>query len=121
MLIKSLLAFAVGGLFCLAAQILIDKTKLTPAKILVSYVIFGIFLDGVGLYEPIFNFSGCGASLPLIGFGATVARGVREAVDTDGIIGILRGPFCAMSAGATLALLLGFLASVFFRGRSKKM
>ena len=71
------------------------------------------------VFVPVF--SGCGASLPLIGFGAAVAKGVREAVDTDGIIGILRGPFCAMSAGATLALLLGFLASVFFRGRSKKM
>jgi stage V sporulation protein AE len=121
MLTKSVLAFLVGGFFCLVAQILIDRTKLTPAKILVSYVIFGIFLDAVGIYKPLFELSGCGASLPLIGFGATVATGVREAIDSGGIIGVLKGPLTAMSAGATLALLLGFSASLFFRGRPKRM
>lgn len=121
MLIKSISAFAVGGLFCLIAQLLIDKTRLTPAKILVFYVIAGIVLDAVGLYQPIFDIAGCGASLPLIGFGGTVAGGVREAIDRGGIIGILKGPLTAMSAGATFALLLGFFFSLFFRGKPKKM
>lgn len=121
MFTKSILAFLVGGLCCLIAQILIDKTKITPAKILVSYVVFGVFFGAVGLYEPLFEKVGCGISLPLIGFGSSIAKGVREAVDSEGLIGILKGPFTAMSAGATLALLLGFLASVFFKGKSKKL
>lgn len=121
MLLKSICAFAVGGLVCLIAQVLIDKTKITPAKILVSYVVFGVFFGAVGLYDPIFDVAGCGISLPLIGFGSNIAKGVREAVDSDGFLGILRGSFTAMSAGATLALLLGFLASVFFKGKSKKL
>lgn len=121
MLLKSICSFAVGGLVCLIAQVLIDKTKITPAKILVSYVVFGVFFGAVGLYDPIFEVAGCGISLPLIGFGSNIAKGVREAVDSDGFLGILRGSFTAMSAGATLALLLGFLASVFFKGKSKKL
>ena len=121
MLIKTLFAFAVGGIICLIAQILIDKTKLTPAKILVSYVVFGVFLGAIGLYEPLFKLAGCGASLPLIGFGASVAKGVREAISEEGLIGILKGSFTAMSAGATLALALGFAASLLFRGKSKNL
>lgn len=121
MLMKSLAAFAIGGLTCLIAQILIDKTKITPAKILVFYVVFGVFFGAVGLYKPLFEICGCGISLPLIGFGSAIADGVRSAVDEMGIMGILKGPFTAMSQGATLALTLGFLASVFFKGKSKKM
>lgn len=121
MLIKSLLAFLAGGLICSVAEILIDKTRLTPARILVSYVVVGIFIDAIGIYTPLFNLFGCGISLPLIGFGGAVGTGVREAVDSFGMLGILRGPFTAMSAGATLALLLGFFASIFFRGKPKKM
>ncbi len=121
MLVKSLGAFLVGGICCLIAQILIDKTGITPARILVSYVVFGVFFGAVGLYEPLFEAVGCGISLPLIGFGSSIANGVREAVDADGILGILKGPFTAMSAGATLSLLLGFLASVFFKGKSKRL
>lgn len=121
MLEKLIFSFLVGGLCCLAAQILIDKTKITPARILVSYVIFGVFLGAFGFYEIIFKYAGCGISLPLIGFGASIAKGVREAVDTDGLLGILKGPFTAMSAGATLSLLLGFLASLFFKGKSKRL
>ena len=121
MLIKSLTAFAVGGLCCLIAQILIDKTKITPAKILVSYVVFGVFFGAVGLYDPLFDIAGCGISLPLVGFGSNIAKGVRDAVDSDGLLGVLKGSFTAMSAGVTLALISGFLASVFFKGKSKKM
>ena len=121
MIIKSLLAFAVGGFFCLIAQLLIDKTRITPARILVSYVIVGVFLGAVGIYDFIFQYAGCGISLPLVGFGATISRGVREAIDNDGILGILKGPFSAMSAGATLALLLGFSASLLSRGKSKRL
>ena len=121
MLLKSLFAFLIGGICCLVAQILIDKTKMTPAKILVFYVVFGVFFGAVGLYDPLFKICGCGISLPLIGFGSNIANGVREAVDNDGFLGILRGSFTAMSAGATLSLLFGFLASLFFKGKSKKL
>ena len=86
MLTKALLAALVGGLFCVLAQILLDKTRLTPARILVFYVVFGVFLGAVGAFEPLFNLAGAGATLPLVGFGATVARGVREAVDAEGAL-----------------------------------
>ncbi len=118
---KALLAFALGGAICAVAQILIDKTKLTPAKILVGFVLFGILLGGLGLYEPIFEIFGCGISVPLIGFGSAVANGVREQVIENGFIGVLSGSFSAMGAGCVLSLVLGFLMSVFFRGKSKRM
>lgn len=116
-----LFSFLVGGILCAAAQILIDKTRLSPARILVGYVLFGILLFATGLYEPLFNLAGCGASIPLIGFGAAVGRGVKEAVDTDGILGVLTGGLSATSAGISAALFLGFLLCLFFRGRHKKM
>ena len=121
MITKALLAFLMGGAICLIAQILIDKTKLTPAKILVFYVVFGVFLGAVGVYEPLFKIFGCGISVPLIGFGGTVAKGVREAVTSDGLIGALSGSFSAMGAGAVVALISGLIASFFVRGKSKKM
>ena len=121
MLIKSLIAFAVGGLFCLFAQILIDKTALTPAKILVFYVVFGVFLGGIGVFAPLFDFAGCGASVPLVGFGGNVAKGVKRAVDEVGIYGVLGGAFSAAAIGCTVSLLMGFLASLFFRGKSKRL
>ena len=121
MLVKSLFAFLVGGGFCIIAQILIDKTALTPAKILVCYVVFGVFLGGIGLFEPLFSFAGCGASLPLVGFGANVAKGVRKAIDEMGAMGILSGAFSAAAIGCTASLLLGFIASIFFRGKSKRL
>ena len=120
MLLKSIYAFLIGGAFCAIAQILIDKTKLTPARILVFYVSLGIFLGGVGLYEPLFKLSGCGASLPLVGFGGAVAKGVREAVDKDGVFGIFGGALSAAAAGTSVSLFLGFLASLFFRGKPKR-
>ena len=119
MILKSLFAFLVGGLFCVIAQILIDKTSFTPAKILVSFVVFGVFLGGVGLFEPLFEFAGCGASVPLVGFGGNVAKGVKEAVDTKGVFGILGGAFSAASIGCTVALIVGFVMSLFFKGKSK--
>ena len=84
-------AFLVGGLLCLAGQILIDKTKLTPARILVSYVVLGVILGGIGIYKPLAEFAGAGASVPLTGFGNTLAKGVRTAVDQDGFLGIFTG------------------------------
>ena len=96
-----ILTFLVGGAFSLIAQLLIDLTKMTPARILVLFVSLGVLLGGVGIYEPLFNLAGAGVSLPLIGFGATVARGVREAVDSFGILGAFKGPWSAASAGCT--------------------
>lgn len=121
MLVKSLLAFLVGGIFCVIAQVLIDKTSFTPAKILVSFVVFGVFLGAIGLFEPIFEFAGCGISVPLVGFGGNVAKGVREAVDAKGIFGVLSGAFSAAAIGCTVSLILGFVMSLFFRGKSKRL
>ena len=121
MLTKIILAFVVGGLLCAVAQLLIDKTKLTPARILVLYVVLGVVIGAFGLYEPLFDAVGCGISLPLVGFGGAVARGVREAVDTHGARGILNGPFTAMSAGVNVALISGFVISLFFKGKSKRL
>ena len=120
-ILKASLAFLLGGFICSVAQILIDKTKLTPAKILVSLVVFGVFLGAFGLYEPLFKIFGCGISVPIVGFGGAVATGVREAVDSDGFLGVLGGSFSAMGAGVGLSLLTGFLTSVLVRGKSKKM
>ena len=121
MLIKSLLAFLIGGLFCVLAQILIDKTALTPAKILVFYVVFGVFLGGIGVFAPLFELAGCGASVPLVGFGGNVAKGVKKAVDEMGIYGVLGGAFSAAAIGCTVALLTGYIASLFFKGKSKRL
>lgn len=114
-------AFAVGGAICVVAQLLIDLTRLTPARILVLYVSIGVLLGAVGLFEPLLRFAGCGASVPLIGFGAAVAKGVREAVDQRGAIGILSGGLSATSAGITASLLFGYLVAIVFRGGPKKM
>lgn len=117
---KIFLAFLIGGLICVIAQILIDLTKLTPARILVLYVCFGVFLGGVGLYELLFDFSGAGISVPLIGFGGNVANGVREAIDKDGAIGILTGPFTASAAGCSAALVFGYISAILFKGKPKR-
>ena len=112
-------AFAVGGAFCLAAQILIDKTKLTPARILVSYVVAGVILGGTGVYRPLAEFAGCGATTPLTGFGYLIAGGVRRAVNARGLLGALTGGLTAASAGIAAALCFGLLAAVFFRSKPK--
>lgn len=116
-----ILAFAVGGLICAGVQILIDLTRLTPARILVSLVAVGVLLYAFGLYDPIYEAVGCGISIPLIGFGASVAHGVREAVDTEGLIGILKGGLSATSAGISASLFLGFLYSLLFKAKHKRM
>lgn len=113
-------AFLIGGAFCVAAQILIDRTKLTPARILVAYVVCGVVLGGVGVYKPLVDFAGCGASVPLTGFGYLISDGVRRAVESDGLLGALSGGLSASAAGISAALFFGLLAAVFFRGKRKK-
>jgi len=116
---KYLWAFIVGGLFCVAAQILIDKTKLTPARILVGYVVAGVILGAVGLYKPLVEFAGAGASTPLTGFGYLISKGVREAVDKQGLLGALTGGFTAAAGGTAAAICFGFLASLVFKSKMK--
>ncbi|MBQ8566097.1 MAG: stage V sporulation protein AE [Clostridia bacterium] len=115
-----LYAFVSGGFLCVIAQILIDKTKLTPARILVIYVCTGVLLTGIGLYEPFVNFAGAGATTPLTGFGYSIAKGVREAVDKDGLIGALSGGLTATSAGISAAIIFGIIASVIFSSKPKR-
>lgn len=112
-------AFLIGGLFCLIGQILIDKTKLTPARILTSYVVVGVLLSAVGIYEPLTKWAGAGATVPLTGFGHTLAKGVREAVDSDGALGILTGGLKAAAGGISAAVFFGFLAALFFKPKNK--
>ncbi len=113
-------AFLVGGALCVIAQILIDKTKLTPARILVIYVCAGVLLTGIGLYKPLVDIAGAGATTPLTGFGYNIATGVKEAVDKDGLIGALSGGLTATSAGIAAAVIFGFIASVIFSSKPKK-
>lgn len=112
-------AFLIGGLFCLIGQILIDKTKLTPARILVSYVVIGVFLGAIGAYEPLVEFAGAGATVPLTGFGYNLAKGVREAVAEDGFLGVLTGGLKATAGGITAAVTAGLLASFIFKAKDK--
>ena len=112
-------AFFVGGLLCLIGQILIDKTKLTPARILVSYVVIGVLLGAIGVYEPLAEFAGAGATVPLTGFGYTLAKGVKEAVREDGFLGILCGGLKATACGITAAIISGLLASLIFKAKDK--
>lgn len=112
-------AFVVGGLLCLIGQILIDKTKLTPARILVSYVVIGVVLGGLELYPKLVEFAGAGASVPLTGFGNTLAKGVREAVQEDGFLGIFTGGLKASAGGITAAILAGLAASLLFKAKDK--
>ena len=113
------IAFLVGGFLCAIAQVIIDKTKLTPARILVSYVVTGVILGGLGLYEPLVNFAGAGATVPLTGFGYALANGVRKAVEEQGFLGILTGGLAACAGGITAAMVAGLIASFFFRARDK--
>ena len=113
-------AFLVGGLICIVGQILLDKTKLTPARILVSFVCVGAFLELFGLYKPIIEFAQAGGSVPLTGFGSILTDGVKKAIDSEGFIGILKGGLIASAAGIDASLLFGFLASVVFKSKPKK-
>ena len=112
-------AFVVGGLLCMIGQILIDKTKLTPARILVSYVVIGVFLGAIGVYKPLVEFAGAGASVPLTGFGYNIAKGVKEAVQEDGFLGILTGGLKATAGGITAAIMAGLIASFLFKAKDK--
>ena len=110
-------AFIVGGLFCVFAQILIDKTRLTPARILVLYVVLGVFLTAIGIYEPIVKFAGAGATVPLTGFGYSLATGVQKAIDKDGFFGIITGGLTATAGGLTSVMLFSLLASIIFKSK----
>lgn len=112
-------AFLIGGLLCLIGQILIDKTKLTPARILVSYVVIGVFLGAIGVYEPLVEFAGAGATVPLTGFGYNLAKGVKEAVGKEGFLGVLSGGLKATAGGITVAIAAGLLMSLIFKPKDK--
>lgn len=112
-------AFVVGGLICTVGQVLIDKTKLTPARILVSFVSAGVFLQLLGLYEPLVDFAKAGATVPLTGFGYNLCKGVEKAVAENGFMGIFTGAFTAAAAGLCAACVFGFLAAVIFKPKPK--
>ena len=112
-------AFLVGGLLCLIGQILIDKTKLTPARILVSYVVIGVLLGSVGLYKPLVDFAGAGATVPLTGFGYNRAKGVKEAIAEDGFLGIFTGGLKACAGGIAAAVFCGLVVSLIFKPKDK--
>ena len=112
-------AFLLGGVLCAIGQILIDKTKMTPARILTCYVVIGVILGGAGLYQYLADWGGAGATVPLTGFGHLLAKGVRQAVDEQGWLGILTGGFKAAAGGVTAAIVFGALAALIFRPRDK--
>lgn len=116
-----ILTFLSGGVICVFAQLLIDLTRLTPARILVIYVSLGVLLYAIGVYQPMYEIFGAGVSVPLIGFGANIAKGVEESVKNQGLLGALTGGLTASAAGITWALLLGFIASLLFKSKSKRM
>ena len=112
-------AFVIGGALCVIAQILIDKTKLTPARILVSYVVAGVILGALGLYKPLVDLAGAGATVPLTGFGYLISDGIRESVDKEGLLGALTGGFTAAAGGIAAALIFGYLAALIFKGKRR--
>ena len=112
-------AFVIGGAICFVGQILIDRTKLTPARILGCYVVLGVILGGTGVYEKLVDFAGAGATVPLTGFGNTLAKGVREAVQEQGVLGALTGGLKATAGGITAAVFFGFLAALVCNPKDK--
>ena len=112
-------AFICGGLLCAIAQILIDKTKLTPARILVSYVVIGVFLTAIGIYEKFVEFAGAGATVPIMGFGYSLAKGVEKAIDKNGIFGIITGGLTGTAGGITAALIFSLIAAMVFKSRKR--
>lgn len=113
-------AFLCGGILCLIGQILIDKTKLTPARILTGYVVTGVFLEAVGVYAPIAKWGGAGATVPLTGFGSNLAKGVVKAVDEKGLLGVLTGGLTATAGGIAAAVVFGFIAALLFKPGEKR-
>lgn len=118
-LLPYLKCFAVGGLLCGVGQVLIDRTALTPARILTCYVVAGVVLGALGLYGPLIDWAGAGATVPLTGFGSALAKGVRKAVAEQGWLGIFTGGFTASAAGICAALIFGFLTALIFRPKEK--
>lgn len=118
--IMYLKAFAVGGAFCALAQILIDKTKLTPARILTAYVVAGVVLGALGLYRPLVRWAGAGASVPLTGFGNVLAEGVKKAVAQDGLLGVFTGGLTAAAAGICAAIFFGVIVALLCKPKAKK-
>lgn len=116
-----LLAFVAGGFLSVIAQLLIDLTNLTPARILVAYVCSGVLLYGAGSYDPLFEIFGAGVSTPLIGFGASIGRGVKEAVEKEGLLGAFSGGLSATATGITVALVAGLVFSLFTKGKAKRL
>lgn len=112
-------AFIIGGLLCVVGQILIDKTKLTPARILTTYVVAGLILGAVGIYQPLVDFAGAGASVPLTGFGNTLAKGIRKAVEEQGFLGIFTGGFTASAGGICAAVFFALSIALLFKPRDK--
>ena len=112
-------AFLVGGALCIIGQLLIDKTKLTPARILVSYVVIGVLLGAVGVYQKLIDFAGAGASVPLTGFGSLLAKGVKEGVQEKGFLGICTGGLSAAAGGIGAAIVFGWLAGLIFKPKDK--
>lgn len=112
-------AFLVGGAICLVGQLLVDYTKLTPARILVTFVVLGVVLGGLGLYQPLVDWAGAGATVPLTGFGNTLVQGTKAAIREDGLLGVLTGPLSAGSAGITAAILCGLIVSFLAKPKSK--
>lgn len=112
-------AFMIGGLLCLIGQVFIDLTKWTPARILVSYVVIGVLLGAIGLYEPIADFAGAGATVPLTGFGNNLAKGVKEAIKQQGFLGIFTGGFTASAGGIAASIVAGLIVSLLFKDKDK--
>ena len=123
MFLEYLKAFLVGGTFCLMGQLLIDFTKLTPARILVAYVVTGVILGGLGLYKPIVDFAGAGATVPLTGFGYLLSKGVKEAVTQNGLLGAFTGGLESCAGGITAAVIAGLIVALLFKrgDRTKQM
>ena len=117
--LKYVWSFLMGGALCVIAQILIDHTKLTPARILVGYVTAGVILGAIGVYQPLVDFAGAGAATPLTGFGNLIAKGIRKAVDERGLLGALTGGLTAAAGGTAAALVFGYLAALIWRGKPK--
>lgn len=120
MILDYIKAFLVGGFICMIGHILIDKTNLTPAKILVSYVVAGVFLGAIGLYQPIVEWAGAGASIPLTGFGNTLAQGIKKAVAERGLLGIMTGGLTAAAAGICASIFFGYLVALIFKPHQKE-
>jgi len=114
-------SFVFGGLLCVIAQIIIDKTRFTPARILTGYVCSGVLLTAIGIYEPLVKIFGCGATVPLTGFGYTLAKGVKNAIDKNGFIGIFSGGLTATACGISAAIVFSLLISIFFRGKPENL